>query len=159
MSDRQEYAQFAHRARGRVTNFFQLDDVLASYHQLYKELGNLPDSVSFDFRKVNQDAMDLIHAEMGARDEAAWWSANEANLVAVDPVYDEVCGPAEVMAFDPYGANLINIDLIYNEVCGTPDVIISDPFGTNRVALDLISQVRSLNRTLSSASKDRARSA
>ena len=70
MSDRQEYAQFVHRARGRVTNFFQLDDVLASYHQLYKELGNLPDSVSFDFRKVNQDAMDLIHAEMGARDEA-----------------------------------------------------------------------------------------
>jgi hypothetical protein len=154
MSDREEYARFARRARGRVTNFFQLDDVLASYHQLYKELGNLPDSVSFDFRKANRAVMDLIYAELG---ESAWSSPAEPSLATIDHIYDEVSGPADVMALDPYGANLINIDLIYDEVCRPADVITLDPLGGNRAAIDLIRQVRSLNRTLSSAARDRDR--
>jgi glycosyltransferase involved in cell wall biosynthesis len=157
MSNPEEYAAFARRARGRVTNFFQLDDVLASYHQLYKELGELPDSVSFDPGKANRIAMDLIHADGSLPDEARPWDPAEANFAEIDHIYDEVCGPADVMAFDPYGANLVNIDLIYNEVNGSADVRTPDLLGANRVAIDLISQVRSLNRSLASAPRVRSR--
>ncbi len=36
------YRHFAEQARGRVVNFFQIDDVMGSYNRLYKELARLP---------------------------------------------------------------------------------------------------------------------
>lgn len=35
------YRHFAEQARGRVVNFFQIDDVMGSYNRLYKELAEL----------------------------------------------------------------------------------------------------------------------
>jgi len=42
MGSAQTYRQLAERARGRVVNFFQIDDVMGSYNRLYKELADLP---------------------------------------------------------------------------------------------------------------------
>jgi hypothetical protein len=39
MQDRAMYEQFATNARGRVVDFFQLEDAMAAYNQLYRELG------------------------------------------------------------------------------------------------------------------------
>jgi polysaccharide biosynthesis protein PelF len=39
MGDTSLYRRFAHNARARVTNFFQLDEAMAAYNQLYRELG------------------------------------------------------------------------------------------------------------------------
>lgn len=36
------YAEYCDRARQRVVNFFQLDDVMGSYNRLYKEIAGLP---------------------------------------------------------------------------------------------------------------------
>ncbi len=42
MQDRELYGQFASNARGRVVDFFQLEDAMGAYNRLYKELGGLP---------------------------------------------------------------------------------------------------------------------
>ncbi len=42
MGDVTLYERFAHNARGRVENFFQLEDAMGAYNRLYKELGGLP---------------------------------------------------------------------------------------------------------------------
>jgi hypothetical protein len=39
MQDRAMYEQFARNARGRIVDFFQLEDAMAAYNQLYRELG------------------------------------------------------------------------------------------------------------------------
>ena len=39
MQDRAMYEQFATNARGRIIDFFQLEDAMAAYNQLYRELG------------------------------------------------------------------------------------------------------------------------
>ncbi|HET7398069.1 MAG TPA: GT4 family glycosyltransferase PelF [Intrasporangium sp.] len=41
MADRDGYVRFAHNARARVENFFQLQDAMGAYNRLYKELGGL----------------------------------------------------------------------------------------------------------------------
>ena len=42
MDDPATYAEMAHNARGRILNFFQLEDAMGAYNRLYKELGDLP---------------------------------------------------------------------------------------------------------------------
>ncbi|MEU2349064.1 GT4 family glycosyltransferase PelF [Modestobacter sp. NPDC049651] len=46
MSDPELYATYARNARGRVENFFQLDDAMRAYNDLYRELGRLPSEQS-----------------------------------------------------------------------------------------------------------------
>ena len=138
MSDREEYARFAHQARGRVTNFFRLEEVLSSYNQLYRELGELPEEVSADPIETNLVAIDLIYEQCGA-DTASWpWDPIEVNLITIDRIYS-LCGARAVPeAWDPIEANLVAIDLIY-EQCGAdvpPEAW--DPIEANLVAIDLI---------------------
>lgn len=42
MGDPGLYQRLAHNGRGRVADFFQLQDAMAAYNQLYRELGGLP---------------------------------------------------------------------------------------------------------------------
>jgi len=53
------YATFAEEARGRVVNFFQLDDVMGSYNQLYKELGGLQINELEDSERPDAPVIDL----------------------------------------------------------------------------------------------------
>lgn len=41
MQDRAMYEQFARNARGRIIDFFQLQDAMAAYNKLYRELGRI----------------------------------------------------------------------------------------------------------------------
>jgi len=42
MRDPTMYEEFSRNARGRVSNFFQLEDAMGAYNHLYRELGGLP---------------------------------------------------------------------------------------------------------------------
>ena len=42
MSDVEQYERFSVNARGRVSDFFQLEDAMGAYNRLYRELGGLP---------------------------------------------------------------------------------------------------------------------
>ena len=42
MGDVQLYEELAHNARGRVCDFFQLEDAMGAYNRLYRELGGMP---------------------------------------------------------------------------------------------------------------------
>jgi glycosyltransferase involved in cell wall biosynthesis len=141
MADREAYAGFARQARGRVTNFFQLEDVLKSYHQLYRELGGLPEEVTPDPVKANLVAIDLIYAQCGAHAAPGPWDPIKANLVAIDLIYAQCGAHAAPGPWDPIKANLITIDLIYEEVCGPADVVTLDPYRANRFTIDLINSV------------------
>jgi hypothetical protein len=141
MADRDAYAVFAHRARGRVTNFFLLEEVLKSYNQLYKELGGLPEEVTVDPVEANRIAIDLIYAQCGAHAVPVPWNPIEANLAAIDLIYEQCGTHAATVSWDPVAANLITIDLIYEEVCGPADVVTIDPYRANRFTIDLINSV------------------
>jgi glycosyltransferase involved in cell wall biosynthesis len=106
MADGPAYAQFARHARERVTNFFQLDDVLASYNQLYRELGDLPDTVSIDPVAFNRMSIERIYDEMALRVDQDEWNPIEANLITIDLIYAEVCGPADVVTWEASAADL-----------------------------------------------------
>jgi glycosyltransferase involved in cell wall biosynthesis len=159
MADRDAYATFAHQARGRVTNFFQLDEVLRSYNHLYKELGGLPEEVGLDAAEINVRTIDLIYKECGDPVGVPWdpieanlitidliykecgdpvgvpWDPIEANLITIDLIYEERGDPVGV-PWDPIGANLITIDLIYEDVCGPANVVALDPSSSNRLTFE-----------------------
>ena len=42
MGDVEQYERFSVNARGRVSDFFQLEDAMGAYNRLYRELGGLP---------------------------------------------------------------------------------------------------------------------
>ncbi len=59
------YAEFSEQARGRVVNFFQMDDVMGSYNRLYKELGGLPVN-GLDDDSTSEVLIDLTDADTAA---------------------------------------------------------------------------------------------
>jgi hypothetical protein len=113
MGDAEAYARYSEQARGRVVNFFQIDDVMRAYHELYTELGQLPAAVSTDPTEANAGAMRLIQFEaMGLLDDQRA-AATAANTATIDLIYSELGGPRVEEPTDPIRANVTTIDLIY----------------------------------------------
>jgi len=113
MGDAEAYARYSEQARGRVVNFFQIDDVMRAYHELYTELGQLPAAVSTDPTEANAGAMRLIQFEaMGLLDDQRA-AATAANTATIDLIYSELGGPRAEEPTDPIRANVTTIDLIY----------------------------------------------
>jgi glycosyltransferase involved in cell wall biosynthesis len=67
MGDVELYEELAHNARGRVSDFFQLEDAMGAYNRLYRELGGLP--VTY-----------VDEPELAPEPVDATWSQEEARL-------------------------------------------------------------------------------
>ena len=68
------YEAFSANARGRVINFFQLEDAMGAYNRLYKELGRLPgaDLVEESLASLSSDTViDLRDSETTVRDRSS----------------------------------------------------------------------------------------
>jgi len=118
MNDPESYARYAHQARGRVTNFFQLGDVIRAYNQLYIELGDLPAESHIDPAEANRRAIDLIYAEQGCLSTERQLEVMDANRRAIDLIYTELGGSPSERQLEVVDANRRAIDLIYTELGG-----------------------------------------
>lgn len=68
------YEAFSANARGRVINFFQLEDAMGAYNRLYKELGRLPgaDLVEESLASLSSDTViDLRDSETTVTDRSS----------------------------------------------------------------------------------------
>jgi hypothetical protein len=118
MNDPESYARYAHHARGRVTNFFQLGDVIRAYNQLYIELGGLPPDRHLDPVEANRRAIDLIYAEVGCLSTERQLEVVDANRRAIDLIYADLGGIEAEGQPEVVDANRRAIDLIYADLGG-----------------------------------------
>ncbi len=120
MRDPESYAQYVHQARGRVMNFFQLEDVIRAYNQLYVELGGLPPDRHLDSVEANRRTIELIYAELGCLSAERQLEVVDANRRAIDLIYAEVSGIPADGQLEVVDANRRAMDFIYAEVSGIP---------------------------------------
>ncbi len=92
MNDPESYGQYAHHARERVRNFFQLEDVIRAYNQLYIELGGLPPDRHLDPVEANRRTIDLLYAELGCLSAERQLEVTDANRRTIDLIYSEAGG-------------------------------------------------------------------
>jgi polysaccharide biosynthesis protein PelF len=137
MDDREGYARFAANARGRVTNFFLLDDVMAAYNQLYRELGDLPAGPQPDPTEVNALTMELIHLEVGGRlSSEGVTDPTEANAITMELIR-RAAGVAGEVA-DPVQVNAQTMEYLHAEASGPGAEEAPDPTQANATTIDLI---------------------
>ncbi len=79
MGDVEQYERFSVNARGRVSDFFQLEDAMGAYNRLYRELGGLPVAELDDVAAATHDP--------------------QAAMAEVQPVPETVFEPS--VAFEP----------------------------------------------------------
>ncbi len=79
MGDVEQYERFSVNARGRVSDFFQLEDAMGAYNRLYRELGGLPVAELDDATAATHDP--------------------QAAMMEVQPVPETVFEPS--VAFEP----------------------------------------------------------
>jgi len=113
MDDRAAYAEYARQARGRVKHFFQLDDVLDSYRQLYCELGDLALVGPRDPVHANKAAMESIYADAPVGTDSEGMrplDPVEAVLAAIDLLYGELRSLRPVDPFDPAETTRLSVE-------------------------------------------------
>jgi len=86
MSDVDQYERYSINARGRVADFFQLEDAMGSYNRLYRELAALPVADLDEAAAAQRDPL-AAHDSPAARGAHAMQSRPSSQAMVADEAY------------------------------------------------------------------------